>query len=156
MANSKRKPRIGIVGIGTVGKAVKYWFNKEGYPLFLYDKNKKIGSSEEINRSEIVFISVPTPFRKQGKGYDDSAVIEALNLLSSPKIVVIKSTILPGSTEKFQKKFSKHKILFNPEFLRQKTALRDFLHPNQQIIGYTAKSKGAAKKILDILPKAPY
>jgi UDPglucose 6-dehydrogenase len=70
--------------------------------------------------------------------------------------VVVKSTILPGSTEQFQKKFPQHRILFNPEFLRHKTALRDFLHPNQQIIGYTSKSKRVAKRILNILPKALY
>jgi len=151
----KKKFKIGIIGLGTVGKAVKYWFDKETYPLFLYDKYKKIGSIQEVNKAEIVFICVPTPFHEKS-GYDDTAVIEALNVLSPPKIVVIKSTILPGSTEKFQKQFPKHKILFNPEFLRYKTALKDFFSPNTQIIGYTTKSKIVAKRIVDILPKASY
>lgn len=151
----KKKPKIGIIGIGTVGRAVKYWFEKEKYPLFLYDKYKEIGSPEEVNKVEIVFICVPTPFYNK-KGYDDSAVVEALNIISVPKIVVVKSTILPGSTEKFQKEFPKHKILFNPEFLRHKTALKDFLHPNRQIIGYTSKSRRVTKRILNILPKAQY
>jgi UDPglucose 6-dehydrogenase len=153
---SKKKPKNGIIGIGTVGRVVKYWFEKEKYPLFLYDKYKKIGSLQEINKAEVIFICVPTPFHEEGAGYDDTAVIESLKILSGSKIVVIKSTILPGSTERFQREFPKHKILFNPEFLRHKTALKDFLHPNRQIIGYTIKSKRVAKKILNILPKAPY
>ena len=152
----EKKLKIGIIGLGTVGETVKYWFKKEKYPLFLYDKYKKIGSSIEVNKAEVVFICVPTPYHEKGDGYDDSAVIEALNNLSSSKIVVIKSTILPGSTKRFQKEFLQHKILFNPEFLRYKTALKDFLYPNRQIIGYTPKSKRFAKRILNILPKAPY
>jgi len=152
----EKKLKIGIIGIGTVGKVVKYWFNTENYPLFLYDKYKKIGSLKEVNKAEIVFTCVPTSFHDKGNGYDDTAVIEALDIPSGPKIVVIKSTVLPGSTEKFQKKFPKHKILFNPEFLRHKTAPKDFLRPNRQIIGYTSKSKRIAKRILNILPKAPY
>lgn len=152
----KKKLKIGIIGLGTVGKTVKYWFDKETYPLFLYDKYKKIGSIQEVNKAEIVFICVPTPFHEKGKGYDDSAVIESFNILSDSKIVVIKSTILHGSTEKFQKKFPQHKVLFNPEFLRKKTSIKDFLKPHKQIIGYTSKSRRIAKKILKILPRAPY
>lgn len=155
MIYNKKRLKIGIIGIGTVGKVLKYWFGKKGCPLFLYDKDKKIGFPKEVNKADIIFICVPTPFHKK-KGYDESMVIEALNLIFVPKVVVIKSTILPGSTERFQRKFSQHRILFNPEFLRHKTALKDFLHPNQQIIGYTSKSKRVAKKILSILPKAPY
>ena len=147
--------KIGVIGIGCVGNAVKYWFLKEKYPLFLYDKYKKIGSIKEINKAEIIFVCVPTPFTRR-KGYNATEVGESLKVLSGPKIVVIKSTILPGSTERLQEKFPKHKILFNPEFLRHNTALKDFLHPTRQIIGYTKKSKKIAKVILDTLPWAPY
>ncbi|XOA42581.1 MAG: hypothetical protein ACKKMO_02100 [Candidatus Nealsonbacteria bacterium] len=152
---SKNKYKIGIIGIGYVGGALRNWFEKEEYPLFLYDKYKKIGSIENVNKADIVFICVPTPFYKKG-GYDDFAVSESLKNLSGKKTVIIKSTILPGSTEKFQKKFPQHKILFNPEFLRAKTAKKDFLNPKRQIIGVTKKSKSMAQKILGILPKAPY
>ena len=152
----EKKLKIGIIGVGTVGKAVKNWFEKKNYPIFLYDKYTKIGSTEEINEADVVFICVPTPFNEEGNGYDDTAVIESLKILSGLKIVVIKSTILPGSTDKFQKRFPQHNILFAPEFLRHETALKDFLHPDRQIVGYTTKSKRIAKKILNILPKAPY
>ena len=152
----KKKPKIGIIGIGYVGGAVKNWFEKEKYPLFLYDKYKKIGSLEEIDNSEIIFICVPTPFIEKSGGYNDKAILESFKILKGSKIVVIKSTILPGSTEKLQRKFPQHKIVFNPEFLRSKTAKEDFLNPKRQIIGYTQKSKGIARRILTLLPKAPY
>jgi len=152
---SKNKYKIGIIGIGYVGGALRNWFEKEKYPLFLYDKYKKIGSIEKINKADMVFICVPTPFYEKG-GYNDSSVLESLKNLSGKKTVIIKSTILPGSTEKFQKKFPQHKILFNPEFLRAKTAKNDFLNPKRQIIGVTKESKSMAQKILDVLPKAAY
>lgn len=152
------KSRVGIIGLGYVGGAVRYWFEKKNNPkadLFFYDKYKKIGSVREVNKADIIFVCVPTPYDKR-RGYDDSAVSESLKNLKSPKIVVLKSTIIPGSTEKFQKKFPKHKILFNPEFLRAKTAKADFVRPERQIIGYTRKSKAVAGRVLKLLPKSPF
>lgn len=151
----KDKPKIGIIGLGYVGKAVKYWFEKQKFSIFFYDKYKKIGSIEEINEADIIFVCVPTPYLPK-QGYKDSAVVESLKNIKPGKIVVIKSTILPGSTEKFQKKFPNLKIIFNPEFLTEKNALNDFLFPDRQIIGYTLKSKNTAKRILNILPPADF
>jgi len=151
--------KIGIIGLGYVGGSVHYWFEHEfggKTELFSYDKYKNIGSVKEINKAEIIFICVPTPFYEDGSGYDDSIIIESLEVLNGSKIVIIKSTVLPGSTEMFQKKFSHHKILFNPEFLVAKTAVRDFLKPSRQIIGYTNESKKYAQDVLDILPFAPF
>ncbi len=147
--------KIGIVGVGMVGGALQRYFEKKGFKLFLYDKGRNLGSPEEVNQADIIFICVPTPYHKE-RGYDDSMVWESLKNLSDKKIVVIKSTVLPGSTEKFQKKFPQHKILFNPEFLRENHALEDFLHPDRQIVGYTQESENLAKKIMKILPSAPW
>ena len=152
----KSKYKIGIIGIGYVGGALKNWFEKEKYPLFLYDKYKKIGSVEEVNSADIIFVCVPTPFEKDGGGYDESAILESFKLFQESKTIVIKSTILPGSTEKFQEKFPQHKVLFNPEFLKAKTAKEDFINPERQIIGFTEKSKDVAQKVISILPEAHY
>lgn len=150
-----KRERVGIVGIGYVGGVVKAWFLRRSVDLFLYDKFKNIGSLKEIDHeARIVFLSVPTPYHK-GKGYDDSALQEVISGLKRPKIIVIKSTVLPGSTETFQKKYPRHSILFNPEFLVAKTAEQDFIKPHRQIIGFTQKSRRLAKRILALLPKAP-
>ncbi|MBI2035459.1 MAG: SIS domain-containing protein [Candidatus Liptonbacteria bacterium] len=152
-----KKTKIGIVGLGFVGGAVKNWFkrNSDKYDIYLYDKYKKIGSPEEINKANVIFVAVPTPFNENG--YDDSAIRETLNIINNGKTVVIKSTVLPGSIDSFQSQHPKKIILFNPEFLRAKTANKDFVKPDRQIIGFAGpKGKKIAPSILKILPKAPF
>ena len=170
--------KIGIVGVGYVGGALANWFQKkpENYEVFLYDKFKKIGSLEEVNRADVVFVCVPTPFygdeaeasiykkeeiARSGdatrRGYDDSAVRDVLQNISNGKVAVIKSTIRPGSVDMFQAEYSEKTILFNPEFLRAKTANEDFLNPDRQIVGYSGEAnKKIAEEVLSILPDAPY
>lgn len=154
-----KKEKIGIIGLGFVGSSLRDWLdkNKESYKLFLYDKYKKIGSMEEVNNADIIFICLPTPFHENNGGYDDSLVESTISNIEDGKIIVIKSTILPGSTEKFAKEYPKKKIFFNPEFLRAKTAKEDFLSPDMQYVGYVNEDyKSIANRILNILPKASY
>ncbi len=153
------KEKIGIIGFGYVGGAVHYWFERycsDRVKLFYYDKYRNNGSLSSVNQADIIFICVPTPYYEDGGGYDDSEVRESLSIIGGSKTIVIKSTVLPGSTEKFQKQFPQHKILFNPEFLTAKNAVQDFLNPNRQIVGYTEKSRHLAEQILEILPNAPF
>ncbi len=153
------KTKVGIIGLGYVGNAVHKWFGsqKEKYDLFLYDKYKKIGSVDEVNKADIIFVAVPTPFHENDEGYDDSEINDALSNIEDGKVVVLKSTILPGSTDKLQEKHPKKILLFNPEFLRAKSAIDDFLKPDRQLVGYTTEeSKKIAPQILDILPPTPF
>lgn len=141
--------KIGIIGVGMVGGALYRYFPN----AYIYDKFKKLGSIEEVNKADIIFICVPTPFEN---GFDNSFVDEAISYLSSPKIVVIHSTVLPGTTDKMQEKYPQHKILFNPEFLTEVDADQDMRYPDKQIVGYTEQSYGMAKDILMLLPNAPF
>ncbi len=147
--------KIGIIGLGMVGGALKKYLNKAGYGAFFYDKGKNEGSVEEVNKSDVIFICVPTPFNKE-KGFDLSYVEDVCNNILGNKIIVIKSTILPGTTEKFQQKYPQHKFLFNPEFLTELTADQDMEYPDRQIIGYTKESYDVAGHVLQILPLAPF
>ncbi len=150
------KYKIGICGVGMVGGAVREYFNSTGVETLLYDPHKNLGSREEVNKADVVFICVPTPYL-ENKGFDLSYVEEACSYLNGEgKILIIKSTVLPGTTEKLQEKFSHHKFLFNPEFLSEATAIEDMKNPDRQIIGYTEKSKDIAQDILDILPDASH
>jgi len=151
----KNNPKIGIIGVGMVGGALKTYFGKKGLPLFLYDKGKNIGSPAEAGMADLVFVCVPTPF-EEDKGFDFSYVEEACGILTGEKVVVIKSTVLPGSTQALQNKFLQHKFLFNPEFLTEATAQEDFEKPGRQIVGFTDQSRDQAKFVLDLLPDAPY
>lgn len=153
----KRFIKIGIVGVGMVGGAVQRYFEKkEGLELFLYDNGKNLGSPEEINKAEIVFVCVPTPYLKDGKGFDLSYVEDALNGLQGEKVVVIKSTVLPGTTEMLQQKYPQHKVLMNPEFLTEETADQDMSYPDRQIVGYTEQSHTVAGDVMQLLPLAPF
>jgi len=146
--------RIGIVGLGFVGRAVQHYFLREHITPVVYDTGKHIGSLQEVSEADIIFLCLPTPF-KNPEGYDDSALWGTMKYIEGKKIIVIKSTVLPGTTDEMQNTYPQHTILFNPEFLRAKTALKDFLHPQRQIIGYTKKSRPIAKRVLALLPKAP-
>lgn len=153
----KRFTKAGIVGVGMVGGALRSYFEKkEGLELFLYDKGKSLGSPEEVNKAKLIFICVPTPYLKDGKGFDLSYVEDALNMLEGEKTVVIKSTVLPGTTEALQKKYPQHKILMNPEFLTEVTADQDMNYPDRQIVGYTEKSHTVAGDVIQLLPLAPF
>lgn len=145
----KENKKIGIIGIGIVGSALSKVINN---PI-IYDKYKNIGSVEEVNQADIIFLCVPTPCKEE-IGFDASALEDAFSIIKGNRIVVIKSTVLPGTTERMQKIFPNHKVLFNPEFLREKTAEEDMKNPYEQIVGYTELSKDVAKEVLEILPKS--
>jgi UDPglucose 6-dehydrogenase len=153
--------KIGICGVGMVGGALRRYFERKEVKPFLYDPGKNLGSLEEFNQADIVFLCVPTPFDPEppqgtGKGFDLSYVEEACNHLAGEKIIVIKSTVWPGTTEKLQQKYPQHKFLFNPEFLTEITAEQDMNYPDRQIVGYTKQSYNVAGDIMQILPLAPF
>lgn len=147
---------IGIMGIGMVGGSVARYFESRGMKPILYDPPRGLDSKEEINKAEIVFICVPTPYDEEKGGFDLSFVKTALSVLGGEKIVVLKSTILPGSTDQIQAGFPQHKILFNPEFLTEVSADQDMSYPDRQIVGYTEKSFNVAKDVMLLLPLAPF
>ncbi len=147
MASSK----IAIIGVGVVGGAV-YSFFPDAIP---YTKDKYAHNKEKINDADIIFVCVPTPYHVDAGGFDLSAVDDALRQISGEKIIVIKSTVWPGTTEKYQKIYPQHKFLFNPEFLRAVSPIEDFKNPDRQIIGFTEQSRDVAQMIMDLLPDAP-
>ncbi|MGB9608886.1 MAG: NAD(P)-binding domain-containing protein, partial [Minisyncoccia bacterium] len=147
-----QKEKIGIIGLGIVGQTLFRWLKNKRYEVYGYDKFKKTGSLAEVDKAKIIFLCLPTPYNNNG--YDLSALIENIYYFKSPKIFIIRSTVLPGTTEKFQKKYKKHYFLFNPEFLKEVDPWGTFISTDLQIIGYTQKSKKFAKLILKFLPKA--
>mgnify|MGYP003627087003 CR=1 FL=1 len=119
--------KVGIVGIGIVGEATRYGMEKLGHVVCTHDirYNSKI---EDVLNTDICFICVPTPATDKGgcdTGIVDS-VLDDLNKLNYQGIIAIKSTILPLTTEGFQKKYNNDKICFVPEFLRERCAISDF------------------------------
>lgn len=144
---------VGIIGGGVVGQAVKNFFKNAK----VYDKFLTMDPWDEAASQDFIFICVPTPYN-ENSGFDASIVEEVLEKLSNMdgKVVIIKSTVVPGATDMFQEKFPGLRLFFNPEFLDNGTAKQDFLNPDKQIVGYTKKSKDAAEEILAMLPQAKF
>jgi UDPglucose 6-dehydrogenase len=157
MANGK-KPLIGFIGQGWIGKAYSDNLEERGYEVVRYSLEKPwVKNKDKIRECEIVFIAVWTPTTP--KGFDISVVESVLPLVGEGKTAVIKSTILPGTTEKLQKKFPKVTVLFNPEFLSIASHVHDAAHPFANLVGMPvndAKHLMAAEKVMRVLPKAPY
>jgi len=147
---------IGILGVGVVGNAIRAYFLARGRDVRLYDKFSGAGSVDEINEAGVVFICVPTPY-VQDHGLDSSAVEDAVSRLRGDKVVVLKSTSMPGTTLSLQHRYPQHTFFFNPEFLRENRALQDFLEPDRQLMGYCDEAgRDLALALLSLLPAAPY
>jgi UDPglucose 6-dehydrogenase len=153
------KVNVGIIGLGWVGTPLKRYLEEHrgyraGQDLHIFDivKEKCTG---DIQKADIVFVTVPTPMRADGH-CDLSIIEEVVSKISGEKIIVLKSTILPGTTEYFQKKHPEHKFLFNPEFLSERKAWLDFVKPDRQIVGFTHQSLDVAHQVLSLLPRAPF
>ncbi|MBI2022092.1 hypothetical protein HYS93_04430 [Candidatus Daviesbacteria bacterium] len=133
------KNPIGIVGYGIVGQAVEYGFKNE--PIFIYDKFKPFLSLEEVcQKGEFIFLCVPTPILDDHSGIDLSIVEENVEAIAklikdTDKILVIKSTVVPGTTSALIKRYPKVSICFNPEFLTEANFLEDFVKADRCIIG---------------------
>lgn len=154
------KPRIGIIGVGWIGTPLLRYFQEFkkyelGKDLFTYDILPE-KCSGDINDADVIFVCLPTPRNPKDGSCDLSIIAENLPKIKGEKIVVLKSTIAPGTTEFFQAKYPAHKFLFNPEFLTESQAWLDFVRPNRQIVGFTGKSLDAAHLVLSLLPKAPF
>ncbi len=148
--------KIGIMGVGVVGGAVRNYLESTGVEPLLYDPGKKLGSLAEVNQADLVYICVPTPY-VAGVGFDESSIGEAFRNLRGGKTVVIKSTVLPGTTQKYQDAYPDQHVLFNPEFLREASANQDFLVPDRQIVGFCDEGDSdLAQEILESLPRAPH
>jgi nucleotide sugar dehydrogenase len=149
--------KIGFIGQGFIGKSYADDFERRGYKVIRYSPNKHPENKNLIKTCDTVFIAVPTPTTP--KGFDYSIVESALRLVGPGKVAVVKSTILPGTTRKLQKKFPKLYIMHSPEFLVLKTAAYDAAHPERNIVGVAKDTKAfrtRAKAVLGTLPKAPY
>ena len=151
-----KKYKIGIIGShGMVGGALRRYFEKKpDYELYCYDK-KGVGSIEEVNKADYIYIALPTPY-EIGKGCNINLVRDVIKELNGGKVIIIKSTIPPGTTQLLQNEFLLQKILFNPEFLTEETVDQDMSFPDSQIIGYTEQSYSVAKDVLQQLPLAPH
>jgi UDPglucose 6-dehydrogenase len=120
--------KIGVVGYGIVGSAVAHGLKKLGHDVKIHDIKHDTRLQDLLN-TKICFICVPTP--SADSGACDTAIVEGvvsdLCAENYKGIVVIKSTVEPGTTEKLRARHENLNICFVPEFLRERCALSDFV-----------------------------
>ena len=142
--------KIGVVGNGFVGGAVRNGFSPNvgcDAEVKVYDKNPTKSTHsllEVVNDSDFVFISVPTPSFEDGK-INLQILDDCLRDISSistneDTIFLIRSTIVPGTTRKFQNKYHTLNLVFNPEFLTERSANFDFINQSRFILGGNIKN----------------
>lgn len=138
----ENKTVIGIIGFGMVGKAIQAGFYVDArFRIFDTNPDLCLNTLEEVcEDSNYIFICVPTPMDyKTGKA--DLSIVEltvarCMQRISNPDtIVIIKSTIPPGTTENLRNKYKGLRLIFNPEFLTARSARLDFINSSRIILG---------------------
>lgn len=152
------KPVIGFIGQGFIGKNYADDFEQRGHAVVRYALEEAyVSNKERIAECDIVFIAVPTPTTPEG--FDLSIVESAIPLTRPGATVIVKSTIVPGSTEHLARMFPDRFIMHSPEFLREARAAYDAANPERNIIGIpseTEEYRGRAEAALGVLPSASF
>ena len=130
-----KKFKVGVIGNGFVGEAISFAFSSVS-DMYVYDTDplKSLDDLQSVHICDFVFICVPTPMFKDGS-QDLSYVEDVFEKATSKPVYILKSTVLPGTTEELSKKYSNIKIIFSPEFLTERTAKLDMLTQSRIILG---------------------
>ena len=112
-----------------------------------------VGAAEVARQASIVFLCVPTPQDDDGSAdlsYVQAAAAEIAPVLAPGSVVVNKSTVPVGSTHVVSAVLRRGDVavVSNPEFLREGTAVHDFLHPDRVVVG--SADRAAAHRVADL------
>lgn len=154
---------IGIIGQGFVGNAVYQKF-KNYYDVLTYDLDESKSNSnvnEIIRKCENIFLCLPTPMYWDGSCNTSIVenVLAGIDLttdnLETERNIIIKSTIPPGTTERWNQRFESLNIVFNPEFLTERNAIKDYENQNRIILGGVRPATTELKRVFSkVFPKA--
>jgi len=131
---------VGLIGNGFVGNAI--YHNLKSYNDFLiYDKDHTRSTAVHIrevcHRTKIIFVALPTPTYPNGR-CDLSIILNVMAQIAywyDDNIVILKSTVPPGTCESIKNIHNKLRIVFSPEFLTEKNSIEDFKNCNRVIFG---------------------
>ena len=153
---------IGIIGQGFVGNAVYQKF-KNYYDVLTYDLDESKSNSnvnEIIRKCENIFLCLPTPMYWDGSCNTSIVenVLAGIDLttdnLETEMNIIIKSTIPPGTTERWNQRFESLNIVFNPEFLTERNAIKDYENQNRIILGGVRPATTELKRVFSkVFPK---
>lgn len=134
--------KIGIIGNGFVGSSIVHGFILHVDDILIFDNDSKKSShslEDTVEQSQIIFLCVPTPMYESGE-CDTSIIEDTVKNLSvldkiNEKVIVIKSTVVPGTVEKLAEKYPNLNFVFNPEFLTERKARLDFINAARIVLG---------------------
>lgn len=140
---------IAIIGHGFVGKAIDYGFSSNDCKKWIVDPKQGTTIADLPDIMDFIFVCVPTPMGKDGR-IDSTIIEQVMHELETTKvsgIIVIKSTITPDIIEKLTQNGTNLHVVYNPEFLTEKSANEDFVNPFMHIFGGPAE---ATKEVEDL------
>ena len=147
--------KIGCIGQGFVGKNIADNYEERGFSVVRYSlEDEYKDNAKKLQDCNVVFVAVPTPTTPDG--FDGSLVENVVELIPDGAIAVIKSTVVPGTTNQVQKKYPNKIILFSPEFLCESTAAYDVANPIMNVVGVTSGSAGHRKAADSVLSTFPF
>ena len=154
---------IGIIGQGFVGNAVYQKF-KNYFDVLTYDLDESKSNSTKENllfKCNTIFLCLPTPMNTDGSCNVDilQRELENIELITDnqeiKKTIVIKSTVSPGTTDKWNSLYESLDIVFNPEFLTEANAVEDFNNQNRIILGGPRPATTELRRMYSkVFPKA--
>ena len=158
--------KIGIIGHGFVGSAISEGL-KNYYEVLTYDIDKSKCNSSHYNvcnQTDIIFVCIPTPMRKSGEC--DTRLLESViseieaecsqrAVKKSGPVLVIKSTVPPGTTKRINKNCMLD-VCFSPEFLTEANSFDDFKNQTRIIIGGNPDIKCKDAKAVKTMFRKPF
>ena len=143
------KIKLGVIGNGFVGEAISFAFSSIA-DMYIYDTDPSrcLNDLESVHNCDFVFICVPTPMYEDGS-QDLSYVENAFEKATDKPIYILKSTVLPGTTQGLSQQYPNLKIIFSPEFLTERTAKLDMLTQSRIILGGDLSLTEKAKSLFN-------
>ena len=139
------KIKVGVIGYGFVGRAISKSFNKNVNLLKIDPKLQTNTRDLKKFSPDIIFICLPTPMREDGDQNIEilnSVLDDLLDIDLTSCTIILKSTVLPSNIEAISKEHPN--LIYNPEFLREKSAESDFISAEFHIFGGEIKNCNAA------------
>ncbi len=147
--------KAAVIGVGVIGGALAESLEAVGNEVMRHDPAKGMSCADQLGEAHVCFVCVPTPYDPDG-GVDLTLVRAALHAIPEGMPTVIRSTVLPGTTEALQREFPGLPLLHAPEFLTEDRAKQDELYPARKVVGCTRKSKRFGDAVLRMMPSAPF
>ncbi len=137
------KLRIGVVGVGVVGMAIKQGFEYIGHDVFVYDIKLPETKIEDVINTDIVYVTVSTLIGENDECDLTSvhSVVSKLDKLNYGGLVALKSTVEPGTTDRLSQEYKNLRFCFVPEFLKERCAFNDFVFNNNILVVGTHDEK---------------